>query len=110
MIEPALATEVTARKILGVEIGTLIWVITVTIGGAGAYFGTQNAIADAASATKVETREREKADAEQQRETERIRADTDARLGRMERTLERIEAKIDTKADRDDARDRKRTP
>lgn len=98
------------RKLIRLGVTEVVSCVTALLACAGMWFGTQSAIADAVSATKVETREREKADAEQARETERIRADTDARLGRMERTLERIEAKLDTKADRDEARERKRTP
>lgn len=103
-------TDAGERKLIRLGVTEVVSCVTAILACAGMWYGTQNAIADSVTATKVEASERQRADAEQARETERIRADTDARLGRMERTLERIEAKIDTKADRDEARDRKRSP
>lgn len=103
-------TDAGERKLIRLGVTEVVSCVTAIGACFAMWYGTQNAIAEAKSDTKTESETRQRADAEQQRETERIRADTDARLGRMERTLERIEAKIDTKADRDEAMQRKRAP
>ncbi len=104
-------TEVTItgdgeRKLIRLGVTEVISCLTAIGACFTMWYGTQNAIADAATATKVEASERQHADAEQARETERVRADMDARLGRIERTLDRIETKLDGKVDKDEPRKR----
>lgn len=102
------ATEVMQKRILGIDVATLVWVIATTITGCGAWYGLQQKVSAQDQSIAEEARERARADAEQIRENERIRAELVAQLARMEKSLDRIETKVDQKADRDEVR--KRTP